>query len=179
MTTVLRECGICLYEIEDDEPAYRCLVFRKRQRRYESSNTSVCRECVNAVREEGIWTSDDGRRNLMNLPGHDDAAPCVACSRPVVATRDGRRKIVTCSDKCRAKYYTARRSVDVSVTACEGCGSEMTGRSDRRFCSPRCRQRAYRRRLNLELVQKDAEVLERFEAIMDAQVPGWREASQT
>lgn len=30
---------------------------------------------------------------------------------------------------------------------CDGCGQGMTGRSDRRYCSSACRQRAYRRRI--------------------------------
>jgi hypothetical protein len=29
---------------------------------------------------------------------------------------------------------------------CDGCGETMTGRTDRRFCSSACRQRAYRSR---------------------------------
>ena len=31
--------------------------------------------------------------------------------------------------------------------SCEGCGQGMAGRADRRFCSPACRQRAYRQRV--------------------------------
>ena len=36
-------------------------------------------------------------------------------------------------------------SVTATVPGCQGCGRPLpAGRSDRRFCSPACRQRAYR-----------------------------------
>jgi hypothetical protein len=36
------------------------------------------------------------------------------------------------------------KGMGVTVTVCEVCGSECSGRASRRYCSPACKQRAYR-----------------------------------
>lgn len=69
---------------------------------------------------------------------------CVVCGLPVLLPVDMRRKVDVCADLCRSRFYA--KPVELAVTTCGGCGSEMTRRSDLRFCSPACRQRAYRRR---------------------------------
>lgn len=147
MNTDVRECGMCARPIADDEPAYRCRVYRKQGRRYESSNTSVCRACADRARVDGVWRSEDGRRDLYDVPDHDRSEACAACGRPTVVRADKRRKVVSCSDRCRLSYYASRRPVSVNVTVCQVCDNDIVGgRAGRRFCSDACRQKAYRRR---------------------------------
>lgn len=75
---------------------------------------------------------------------------CVGCGRTVhySHTRWGRRY---CTQRCR-QAETARFRIRSSrrVRPCEHCGDPFTPpRSDGRYCSPACRQRAYRRRLGV------------------------------
>lgn len=76
----------------------------------------------------------------------------MVCELPVLLPVDKRRKVDACSDLCRTRFYA--RPVELIVTECEDCGCEMTGRSDLRFCSPACRQRAYRRRVAADVLSK-------------------------
>ncbi len=81
----------------------------------------------------------DGRR--MNAVD-TDVRPCAVCTRLIC----GGDAVTICSDACvqirwRAQRRLARRSV------CRGCGQGFVGcRADSRYCSPACRQKAYRAR---------------------------------
>jgi hypothetical protein len=78
--------------------------------------------------------------------------PCKRCGRPVIS--DMRRKLpkhVVCGDKCRLAIYgaigKARRRSRVRALICASCAAHfMPKRSDARFCSAACRQKAFRRR---------------------------------
>ena len=144
MTTYL--CGICGEERDDANPPISAEVAHWRTAR-RNGRPSLCRELVCPEHTAGTYAlSADGRHDVY-LPGNLDAATaCVVCGVRVRLRPDKRRRVVVCSDTCRSRFYAARRPVTVSVTHCEGCGAEMTGRSDRRYCSPACRQRAYRHR---------------------------------
>lgn len=70
---------------------------------------------------------------------------CLACGRLFVAARRDAR---ACSRSCAARLWPSRDSTPPDVRRCEDpdCDKVVTGRSDRRFCSDRCRKRAQRRR---------------------------------
>lgn len=130
----------------------RALVYTKRaraRRRWtERRNAPICRSCATTP-EAG---SADARVSALRRGDPEgEAAPCAACGLPVILEPDPRRKVATCSDLCRSRVYSAaatQRRVAESVTrSCEGCGRGMEGRSDRRYCTPACRQRAYRARV--------------------------------
>jgi hypothetical protein len=60
--------------------------------------------------------------------------------------REGEPLHTTCSARCAERARNARRRKS-TPTACASCGETFTPqRSDARYCSPACRQRAYRER---------------------------------
>lgn len=74
---------------------------------------------------------------------------CEACGRAVWHRWPSRQPV--CCEQHRYKAQAARRSAERHQARadreCVGCGSTFTpARSDARYCSPACRQRAYRRR---------------------------------
>ena len=70
--------------------------------------------------------------------------PCAGCHRLVIHAKP-KGKHVTCSDRCKSRVYHGRPLP--APIPCATCGSEFTPiRSDARYCSPKCRQAAYRQR---------------------------------
>ena len=82
-----------------------------------------CRECI-------------GTRDLAW--GDKRRGPCEACGRPVVGGR-------VCSRGCEGYVYrTLRRRA--AVATCRSCGASYhPKRSDARYCSAACKQKAWRR----------------------------------
>ncbi len=78
--------------------------------------------------------------------------PCEACGRPVrnLRKRPARRRYITCSERCRRRVQKARESdfrALARLKVCATCRDPFEGsRSDARYCSPACRQKAYRQR---------------------------------
>jgi len=83
----------------------------------------------------------------------DDARPCAGCGRPVHNLDNVYyRRFTFCSQVCRAKALAAhgrnRRREARGDRPCEGCGKTFKPtRTDARFCSVACKQRAYRQRV--------------------------------
>lgn len=143
-----RICPVCSDPLDGTRPAARATVNRKHGRSWSRRVEAVHLDCVRG--DDGRWndhTSDDGKLRVWPslTPADAQPVPCQVCGLPVVLPPDKRRRIVTCSDTCRARHY-ARPAVTPTQHVCGGCGQAMTGRPDRRFCSSACRQRAYRRR---------------------------------
>ncbi len=116
----------------------------KRGRIRRSGYEAACTSCVS---ESGYGQSRDGS---VIAWGPDATrrveATCQHCGLPVLLAQDKRRKVPTCSDACRAKHYAEKKRVSPVTLQCDGCGTDMLGRADRKFCSAACRQRAHRRR---------------------------------
>jgi hypothetical protein len=81
-----------------------------------------------------------------------EAEACERCGRPVrnLKVPITNRRYVTCSEDCRRSVQKARAS-DLRALArlkvCATCREPFEGsRSDSRYCSPGCRQKAYRKR---------------------------------
>lgn len=87
--------------------------------------------------------------------------PCEACGRPVVALHPALHQTppsysnrsapaIVCDDRCRHEANLQRqreRRARERRTDCETCGETFTpARSDAKYCSDACRQKAYRER---------------------------------
>jgi hypothetical protein len=75
------------------------------------------------------------------------------CGRDVVDLRVRGQRVVACSAECRRRYFSDMKRMDRRATLatlslnCVECGADLTlFRSDVRYCSPRCRVRAHRKR---------------------------------
>lgn len=138
-----RICVICETTIPDDVAGVQShvTISRRRNGRGQTLRRVICQTCASTYRAESL----DGRRRAGFSSQRVEQINCVVCGLPVLLPVDKRRKVDACSDLCRSRFYAV--PVEAAVTQCEGCGSGMTGRSDARFCSSACRQRAYRRRV--------------------------------
>jgi hypothetical protein len=94
-----------------------------------------------------------GYRYGLKVGLHD----CAACGRSFIcrhpawrydwAAEDKVPHQVYCCQDCRREGVNARRRVDHDTRPCDACGERYTPtRSDGRYCTPRCRQAAYRAR---------------------------------
>lgn len=178
MGTVVRQCPVCLEPITATNRGMRVWVRRRSSPRHQwrldlgPRDGLVCQSCA-VVPHAGR----DGRENLVMVAIQEfiegtEPAECEQCGVPLLLRPSARRKHVTCSPACRARLYKDRTSVPRPVTRCEGCGTEMHGRSDRRYCSPACRQRAYRRRnrlVQLGMTPEDAARADLFSALSNDQ----------
>ena len=70
---------------------------------------------------------------------------CAGCGRPVATTHPQLfRAGVVCQPGCIARARDRRRRAARADRSCASCGALFSpGRSDARYCSPACRQRAY------------------------------------
>jgi hypothetical protein len=133
-------CTTCPRDLADDVPVYRY-----RRPRQGGEIVIQCSDCAEVMAaKERAWTG---------WPWHWAApAPCEGCGHPVIDRGDGwqTRRHVTCGAAAcqraiRAAASRARRPVPRD---CLGCGVEFKpARGNARYCSPACKQRAYRQRL--------------------------------
>lgn len=87
---------------------------------------------------DGFWWAHDAV---------NPALPCEGCGQLVCLRTHHLRTRVLCSNACRVRTNRSHRvrGNTVSLTTCEQCGVRTRSRrSSRRYCSPACRQRAYR-----------------------------------
>ena len=94
------------------------------------------------------------KRGYMASPWAFTApTPCEACGRPVVSRHRWDRLYVYCSERCSRRVYNRNRytrRAESRPSDCSACGGPMSpSRSDARYCSSACRQRAYRQRKRL------------------------------
>ena len=99
--------------------------------------TPICKRCRP--------TPSYGRHGRWCAP-----QPCESCGRPVHYRPSYRRRHVLCSSRCAWLAASKRRSATTGAArhkACAVCGTVFDPpRADARYCSPACRQRAYRQR---------------------------------
>ena len=130
---------------------------------------------VDTVRIDRVWTGGDehylapvcrqcwARRSGDSVDWlFESPKPCDGCGRPVAyyrpwrSKRRGPRKVVACSQRCAAAAYQRRRAEAARRRwqwgrrkTCAACGVRFDAtRRDTRTCSPACRQKAYRARLD-------------------------------
>jgi len=138
------ECYACGCELGPDAVVYRARWNHGRGSAGHTSWTieSVCEGCAPEPNRRSTWWWDH------------DPQPCQRCTRRVVnrviPTRPMRH--VFCSPDCERRYYQDRQQEKRRATldldkVCEGCDEPFrASRSDARYCSGACRQRAYRAR---------------------------------
>lgn len=164
MTTVntYKPCAVCEQPIGG--PAVAIDVHRRRNRRERGwvAREAVCLECVSKPADRTALAYVDGVAHVESWWREETPAPCAGCGRPTIVRPDGRRRVVACSSACRTASYRENSSVTVT-RECDGCGTVIAGRSDRRYCSPACRQKAHRRRGAAREAQTVAPVAVEFE----------------
>lgn len=76
-----------------------------------------------------------------------DPRPCAVCSRLVCGRGADYEPVTVCSTACKQVAWRVRRRLSRDRFACAGCGGAFRpARADARYCTPACRQRAYRSR---------------------------------
>lgn len=103
----------------------------------------VCEKCLKAI--EGRWPKPP---SAWRLP-----KPCGNCDRPVINLSHRQEpEIIACSPRCRYKVhnarYRAKHARPSQAATCTVCAKAFTPKHrDALYCSPACKQRAFRRRL--------------------------------
>jgi hypothetical protein len=158
-----------LLGIEDDDPAERdrrCAIYRAQE------NAACCAQCQRPIAAgEPIWRNARllgpgffGGWSYTVAPVCADcksdltefrrAAPCEGCGRQVHNEHNFRSHSRTfCCKQCEHQAYAAearrqRAEARGLTRTCVECGETFAPkRSDSRFCSAACKQKAYRRRV--------------------------------
>ncbi|GHF57757.1 hypothetical protein GCM10018783_28920 [Streptomyces griseosporeus] len=133
-----------------DQPAYLMQGAQWGRRRWGRALLLICRDCHDNRRG---YCNDDHKAlpvRWTGLVGRGKPMPatlCTACGLQVVRNGDPLLRRVTCSPSCSTSLTRSRNGGKGSGAPCETCGEQIvTGRADSRYCSPRCRQKAFRQR---------------------------------
>lgn len=142
-------------------PAYLVNATRWKGRRRWGIRELICEPCYlrGRLNPETHLTPPDSERTGEHFQWHPwptgrgallPPTPCEGCGLVVVRHGDPLLKRVTCSASCLTSLSDSRnaaRGNKGSGNPCETCGEQITtGRADSRYCSPKCRQKAYRQR---------------------------------
>lgn len=152
-------CWDCDREIPADEPIYTD------RELWVMIGTGHDSRAVSWLERHGPWCAECApSAEGSNRPWRDwpwDAPhpipprPCAWCSRPYHGHPANR----FCSERCANADRTERRRLSRerhrARCLCAACGEQFTSpRSDARYCSPACRQKAYRDRLAAEAAER-------------------------
>lgn len=153
-------CWCCERLIPRTEPVYRCRTCTRGGGAHHHG-AQLCADCWAKPAEERRSTQLDFFGGLHTYictqllsPWSDETRahpqPCDGCGRPVVTGYNDYRRWTVCSEPCRVaarREHQRAERVD-APDRCVGCGAPMPGgRRGRRWCSPACKQRAYRERM--------------------------------
>ncbi len=156
LISVTMQCAICQRELSKREPVYRVRMGYHGQHDWHfawgvtGSIAVVCSKCKAKPPKGSEWLFD-GATHGPWFP----AEPCQHCGRPVFVDRQRRGlRYFVCSEQCRIGVNNRRasmfrpRPLDPEPKPCATCGEAFTPkRSDALYCSPACKQRAYRKTL--------------------------------
>ena len=137
-------------EADAQHPATRCTIHRVIGRGHISSSriAPICYQCAGTDEHRAYshLTRPDGRLYVrLHVIGKEGVVgECEGCGIYVRLPNAPHRKVFACRTACRIKRY--QHTVERSVTACERCGQTFTARRGAHYCSPACRQSAYRNR---------------------------------
>ncbi|MGW1399285.1 hypothetical protein ACWCRF_11555 [Streptomyces sp. NPDC002405] len=152
------ECAMCSGPFGG--PAYVVNASRSWGRRSWGTRELICEACYTrgTVDPETKLMPPDSERIGNRFQWHPwptgrgdllPPTPCAACGLVIVRHGDPLLKHVTCSPACLTSLTRSRNGSGNrgSGKPCETCGETITtGRADSRYCSPKCRQKAYRQR---------------------------------
>lgn len=134
-------CGHCGKTFDNGEPVNLCrlsILYSGHDRDWHYQKYTLCGNCC----------IDDKHQYLRII------YTCRACGREVNGdSYDFRHSTPHCSDKCYWTLINRRKRSDILLLRkpiyCEVCSTEFTpSRTDSRYCSSKCRQKAYRQRKN-------------------------------
>ena len=140
-----RNCGECGRELLADEKIHR--------RNYTRKAVSLFREVytdVFAVAPTCVACAETTGGHHSVGWGPQIVVGCAGCHRPMVTGRDSVRRHPVCSIECLYRFRKDERArwAVKPKRLCETCGTAYRPkRADARYCSPACRQKAYRRRV--------------------------------
>ena len=125
-------CLDCGHEFSPTETIYRKSISHRTLFGWGRTVVSYCESC-----QPIYWDVDYGK--------------CDTCEREVYFPWDRRiRRHIFCSDRCSRNYYNQRQKegrLAARQKTCIGCETEfLAPRSDTKFCSAACKQKAYRAR---------------------------------
>ncbi len=134
------KCQACGHQLADGEPVHRILVSGETiwPHRFGGGVGHICAKCASEV--------------YFSHKRWRDPVPCSNCAYPVKTdTSREPTQSVTCGPECQRLAYNARarqrREWRRTALTCETCGDQFRPkRTDARYCSSACRQKAYRRR---------------------------------
>ncbi|RKS10032.1 hypothetical protein DFP74_5778 [Nocardiopsis sp. Huas11] len=152
-----KDCPMCMTPITG--PAYLVDGALKHRRRWTAELLLICGPCYTRG-------APDPETGLLPAPAHRETprvqwhglvgrgeklppTPCAACGMVVVRNDDPLLKRVTCSRACSTSLTRSRNGGKGSGKPCQVCEEPVTtGRADSLYCSPACRQKAYRQRIS-------------------------------
>ena len=109
--------------------------------------------CVKCAPE---WMVSRRGTPMRIIPGQEVYEwKCAGCGREVVfsMSESQYRRRIYCSEECKRTWKSKgskRARTNPVKKTCEACGTQFEAkRSDAKTCSPKCRQRAYRQRLQV------------------------------
>jgi hypothetical protein len=138
-------CSICRRELSDQEPIYVVWVGSTIwAQRFAGRSLRACTNCKERPPEGMEWAFVKLEKLRLS------ASLCHHCNRPVFVNRRKGRRYIVCSDRCREAVYNANarrwHRRPVQKRPCAVCGELFTPkRADALYCSPACKQKAYRR----------------------------------
>lgn len=155
----------CHRVIPDGEPVWRFTVpkFKYMAGPFSvgaNEKGTVCKDCAARLKrpDRPAFVNFEGRGRLIEAysPEVDIPKPCVQCARKVFfrfrwSEEPMFPEHVLCSDKCKSAYWARiardKRHVAREPIQCAACPTEFTPkRTDALYCSPACKQWAYRKR---------------------------------
>jgi len=143
-------CEACRKELQPDAPVYRVSLSYDHYWAYRKCPGTIIRVCAACNVSPPLFFPDHG---FPDRRAWCPRSPCIHCGRPIIASRKRRPpKLFCCSTECDAAALNAaarrKRRSRRTERSCGGCGKPFESkRINATFCSPACRQRAYRRRL--------------------------------
>jgi hypothetical protein len=136
-------CERCSRELDPTENAWRYYNYNSQSSRL----ISICDECFRKM-ECTSKTQEEWFDYFLEKRWREPL-PCGHCGRPVRIPRRYKLRHVLCGEACRRAVYAIRARLRRALKprACRICGEEFTPRrSDGLYCSPTCKQSAYRQR---------------------------------
>ena len=112
---------------------------------------SICDDCFfkrTRYGDEEFWEE----RLKWALKSWREPLPCAHCGRQVRISKRYKLRLIVCSPACRVAIYAAQTKLRRahSPQPCMVCEKSFTPkRTDSRYCSAACKQKAYRRRANV------------------------------
>jgi hypothetical protein len=141
-------CGGCGRELGESAPIWR-KQFTHGRGYFGGATTIIAPIC------EACWqAAEDANNDAVWSHG-----PCENCQRPVYESQRRKRRHHYCCEDCREKHQLLaihalarqrRTEARGSSRPCQECGERFEpARADAKFCSARCKQKAWRRTLRL------------------------------